>query len=84
MTKTERTILTVDANGRVSAIYLEPAWPQDQSPWIWTWKAIGAAVGRSERWARRLGRAGGMPVTWVEGRPGITKAALYGWLKSLG
>lgn len=82
MTKAERTILTVGADGKVTSIQVreERRLEPDTSRVLWGWKQIADALDRSERWAKRNGKR--LPVSWVNGRPCITMGDLYGWLKA--
>jgi hypothetical protein len=83
MTRTERTILTVGPDGAVTSIqvtlHAHPA--PDTTRWLWGWKEIGDALGRSERWAKRRRKL--IPVSWDRGRPCITVGDLYAWLKGM-
>jgi hypothetical protein len=81
VTRAERTILTVGEDGTVTSIQVNLHQHQapDTTKWLWGWKEIGDALGRSERWARRKGKR--IPVSWEGGRPCITLGDLYAWLK---
>jgi len=81
MTRTERAIMSVGPDGTVTSIrvHLHAETPPDTTRWLWGWKEIGDALGRSERWARRKSKR--IPVSWEGGRPCITLGDLYAWLK---
>lgn len=78
MSRTPRTIFTVDRAGNVRDVIVLP---ETKSDWLWGHKEIGAAAGRNEWWSERQAKAG-MPVSYVSGKPCITRADLEAWLKT--
>ena len=84
MTRIERAVLTVGDDGKVTSIQVreERRLEPDTSRVLWGWKEIAYALGRSEIWAKKSKRK--IPVSRVNGRPCITIADLYAWLKAQG
>lgn len=52
---------------------------------LWGWKAIGAAVEKTDQWAMRwaaLDRPRRIPVVWIAGTPSIRVDQFLDWMES--